>query len=195
MEENLEYERFWDVLKVGDVFTIKLDSLLECVAKPCVNKKDKDSWSKAKLTLRKISDRVSFENVKSVKNMPLFVRYIGNCMLEEMDTGKIILVGAKLGFANLPAMTYGDLVADLERIYNAPLIVNYGDIREFDEKYIDKYMENSMTQLLNAFEKAAKKNFHESLKQLPINWHEVDKESIRQKIKHFQKEPIGYVIK
>lgn len=170
-------------MEIGNIYGVNSSSLLNCVAG------NYEISSNITLSLKKC-----FNEDDIGIDFPIIVKYLGNGIFEEMETGKKLLISTNSVFAPNMVYEYAVLKDTLALIYNNPLIVNTNEICEWSKissKFVDEYSlkSNEIPTLLTKLEETSRKSFHDSL--LELGWlsyqeYSMRTEKVHAKVKEFE---------
>lgn len=168
-------------LEVGEIYAIDFIDLLSCKASPHMEESGKYPYYNMFLGLNSVKCNTNIELCNNFDEICIFVKYVDNGILEEMLTGKTILITSRE--CNLTAKSFVDFCdcqTQLASVYNSPLIVNSNKIHEVSKDSLDEYLNNKTPELFELLWDEAKKEFHDSLKSFStLNWQDVLRDDVR----------------
>lgn len=179
-------------IKIGEVYCVYIADLRYCRVEP--HRENYDP----------ITDRIHLTTVKNdiitqkQRDIPVFIRYLGNNLFEEMETGQKLALaeGTKSDEYTYDTLVgYPEAIQYLDKVARYPIIVVSEVLLELAQGEIHRYSDNDGDKLvptmLNQFHTYAKDKFHESLASIrKIAYQNYNRDKTYAKVMEFKSRPL-----
>ena len=186
-EEKQKYERY----EIGEAYCTYMHALMYCEVKLLQLDPAISTYA--------YQFKLAKNNLSRDLGMPIFIRYLGNDLFEEMETGKIFTIPEEQvaydQYIIKNPVNYQEVLLTLNRICRYPIIINpewIGDIvEEIDFEYYSINRGQQVVPLeVDKFEEYAKAMLWASLGQIAWLEYNYHREQLPQKIKQFKDRPL-----